>query len=112
MTTNCVRCGERLKPGQEQCSCGQYVDLPDSEFYTRLEARVEKSSRDNFRRGLLLGLGFLALFLVLETVMDTSYRLQTLFIATVTLIAAVALIFNLWQLVRKLLSKRNGSGAT
>ena len=56
---NCVRCGSRLQPGQAQCSCGQYVDLPASEFYTRLENQVEKSSRDNFRRGFSSGLAFL-----------------------------------------------------
>lgn len=33
--------------------------------------RVEKSSRDNFLQGLLIGLGFLALFLLLETIMET-----------------------------------------
>ena len=70
---NCVRCGSLLQAGQAQCSCGQYVDLPASEFYTRLENQVEKSSRDNFRRGLLIGLGFLFLFLLLETIMDTVF---------------------------------------
>ena len=71
---NCVRCGSLLQVGQAQCSCGQYVDLPASEFYTRLENQVEKSSRDSFRRGLLIGLGFLFLFLLLETIMDRSDR--------------------------------------
>ncbi len=103
MTMNCVRCGSRLKAGQERCSCGQYVDLPASEFYSRLEDQVEKSSKDNFRRGLLIGLGFLALFLLLETIMDTVFIAREFFIGTVLLVAAVAIAFNIWQLVRKFL---------
>ena len=99
----CVRCESILQPGQAQCSCGQYVDLPASEFYTRLENQVEKSSRDNFRRGLLVGLGFLALFLLLETIMDTVFIAREFFIGTVLLVAAVAIAFNIWQLVRKFL---------
>ena len=66
---NCPQCGAKVESGQTHCSCGQYLprirpntDMP-SEFYTRLENQVEKSGKDNFRRGLLLGLGFLALFL-------------------------------------------------
>ena len=100
---NCVRCGSLLQAGQAQCSCGQYVDLPASEFYTRLENQVEKSSRDNFRRGLLIGLGFLFLFLLLETIMDTVFIARELFLGTVLIGAAVAIAFYLWQLVRKLL---------
>lgn len=100
---NCVRCGSLLQVGQAQCSCGQYVDLPASEFYTRLENQVEKSSRDSFRRGLLIGLGFLFLFLLLETIMDTVFIARNFFLGTVLVAAAVAIAFNLWQLVRKLL---------
>ena len=100
---NCVRCGSVLRAGQARCSCGQYVDLSASEFYARLENRVEKSSRDNFRRGLLIGLGFLALFLLLETIMDTVFIARELFIGAVLLVAAVAIAFNIWQLVRKFL---------
>ncbi|MCY4580844.1 MAG: hypothetical protein OXD31_17590 [Chloroflexi bacterium] len=92
-----------MQPGQAQCSCGKYVDLPAREFYTRLENQVEKSSRDNFRRGLLVGLGFLALFLLLETIMDTVFIAREFFIGTVLLVAAVAIAFNIWQLVRKFL---------
>ena len=58
---------------------------------------------DNFRRGLLIGLGFLALFLLLETIMDTVFIARELFIGTVLLVAAVAIAFNIWQLVRKFL---------
>ena len=47
------------------------MDMP-SEFYDRLENQVVKSGKDNFRRGLLLGMGFLALFLLLETAVDVS----------------------------------------
>ena len=101
---NCVRCGSMLQVGQAQCSCGQYVDLPASEFYTRLENQVEKSSRDNFRRGLFIGLGFLLLFLLLETIMDTVFIARDYFFLGIVLMAAAAAIaFNLWQLVRKLL---------
>ena len=100
---NCVRCGSVLRAGQARCSCGQYVDLPAGEFYARLEKQVEKSSRDNFRRGLLIGLGFLALFLLLETIMDTVFIARQLFIGTVLLVAAAIIAFNLWKLVRKFL---------
>ena len=64
---------------------------------------MERSSRDNFRRGLLIGLGFLALFLLLETIMDTVFIARELFIGTVLLVAAAAIAFNIWQLVRKFL---------
>ena len=104
---NCVRCGIRLESGQAQCSCGQYVDLPASELYTHVESQVEKSSRDNFRRGLLIGLGFLLLFLVLETSLDRFIGLRVAFIVAVFLSAAVGAIFNIWQLVQKLRSKAN-----
>ena len=100
---NCVRCGSRLQAGQAQCSCGQYVDLPASEFYTRLETQVEKSSKDNFRSGLFIGIGFLFLFLLLETIMDTVFIARNFFLGAVLIAAAAAIAFNLWQLVRKLL---------
>lgn len=97
----CVRCGSVLRAGQARCSCDQYVDPPASEFYARLESRVEKSSRDNFRQGLLIGLGFLAIFLLLETVMDTVFIAREFSIGTVLLIAAVAIAFNIRQVGRK-----------
>ena len=100
---NCVRCGSVLRTGQTRCSCGQYLELPASDFYTRLENRVEESSKDNFRKGLFIGLGFLALFLLLETIMDTVFIARELFLGTVLIIAAAAIAFNLWQLVRKFL---------
>lgn len=102
---NCIRCGIRLQQGQAHCSCGQYVDLPASELYTRIESQVEKSSRDNFRRGLLIGLGFLLLFLVLETSLDRFIGLRLAFVVAVFLSAAVGAIFNIWQLAQKLRSK-------
>ncbi len=100
---NCVRCGSVLRAGQTRCSCGQYADLPARDFYTRLENQVEKSSKDNFRRGLLIGLGFLLLFLLLETIMDTVFIARELFLGAILIVAAAAIAFNLWQLVRKFL---------
>ena len=100
---NCVRCGSTLRTGQMRCSCGQYVDMPARDFYTRLENQVEKSSKDNFRRGLLIGLGFLFLFLLLETIMDTVFIARELFLGAILIVAAAAIAFNLWQLVRKFL---------
>lgn len=98
---NCVRCGTELEPGQAQCACGQYVDLPSSEFYARVESQVERSSRDSFRRGLLIGLGFLLAFLILETIMDTIFiSLGRIIFAALT--AAVATTaFNVWQWIQK-----------
>ena len=100
---NCVTCGSVLRPGQTRCSCGQYIDMPVRDFYTRLENQVEKSSKDNFRRGLLIGLGFLLLFLLLDTIMDTVFIARELFLGAILLVAAAAIAFNLWQLVRKFL---------
>ena len=104
---NCPRCGAVVEANWTHCTCGQYLprvrpemDLP-SEFYQRIETQVEKSGKDNFRRGLLLGLGFLALFLLLETIMDTVFIARGLFIGVVMLAAAVVLGINLWLLVRK-----------
>ena len=65
MVMNCPQCGAVVVVGQAHCSCGQYLprvrpesDIP-GEFYTRLENQVEKSGKDNFRRGLLLVLALL-----------------------------------------------------
>ena len=71
-----------------------------SEFYSRLEDQVEKSGRDNFRRGLLLGLGFLALFLVLETAVDTSNFAGPLliFLAFLAMVGLSGL--NIWLFMR------------
>ena len=104
---NCVRCGYRLQQGQAQCPCGQYVDLPASEFYARLENKVEQSSRENSIRGLLIGIGFLFLFVLLEVITDTvflGFIGQDFFPFQAALVASAAIIgFNLWQLVRKFL---------
>ncbi len=107
---NCPRCGAVVQPGQARCSCGRYlamtqsnVDIPN-EFYDRIEDQVEKTGKENFRRGLLIGLGFLALFLLLETIMDTVFIARNFFIGAVLLAAAGLIGFNLWQLVRKYLT--------
>ena len=102
---NCARCGSMLQAGQDQCACGQYVDLPSSEFYTRLESQVEKSSKDSFRRGLLIGLGFLLLFLLLETALDRVLIFQDLFLVAVFIAAVAGIGFNIWLLVQKLRRK-------
>ena len=100
---DCVRCGTRLQSGQAQCSCGMHVDLPASEFYTRLENKVEQSSKDNSRRGLLIGLGFLLLFLLLEKLMDTVFLSQDYGQGFVLVVAAAIIALSLGQLVRKFL---------
>ena len=104
---NCPSCGAVVEVGATHCSCGQYLprprpdtDLP-SEFYTRLESQVEKSGKDNFRRGLLIGVGFLALFLLLETIMDTIFIARQIFLGGILLAAAALIALNLWMLVRK-----------
>lgn len=62
---NCPRCGAVVEATQTHCSCGQYLprirpdmDMP-SEFYTRLENQVEKTGKDNFRRGAAYWAGLL-----------------------------------------------------
>ena len=104
---NCPSCGTVVEATQTHCSCGQYLprirpdmDMP-SEFYTRLENQVEKTGKENFRRGLLIGLGFLALFLLLETIMDTVFIAREIFLGGILLAAAALIAFNLWLLVRK-----------
>ena len=106
---NCPQCGAAIEAGQTHCACGQYLsrarpdlDMP-SEFYTRLENQVEKSGKENFRRGLLIGLGFLALFLLLETIMDAVFLSRQIFLGGILLAAAALIAFNLWLLVRKYL---------
>ena len=83
---NCPQCGTPVQPGQRRCSCGQYLprathtDMP-SDFYSRIENQVQRTGKDNFRRGLLMGLGFLALFLVLEAAIESSGAMLRLLIA-------------------------------
>ena len=113
---NCPRCGATVQTGQTWCSCGQYVATlqagasppnpsnPSSDLYDRIEDKVERSSKDNFRRGLLIGLGFLALFLLLETIMDTVFIARNMFIGLALLAAAGILGLNLWMLFRKYFS--------
>ena len=103
---NCPQCGAVVEIGQTHCSCGQYLprvtpdtDMP-SEFYTRIENQVEKSGKDNFRRGLLLGLGFLALFLLLETAVDTSDFAGPLLILLAFLAMVGLSVFNILLFIR------------
>ncbi|MXY45995.1 MAG: hypothetical protein F4Y44_03215 [Chloroflexi bacterium] len=92
-----------MQPGQAQCACGQYVDLPSNEFYARLENKVEQSSKENSIRGLLIGIGFLFLFVLLEKIMDIIF-IAELYGAGIFLVLLAAVIgFNLWQIVRKFL---------
>jgi hypothetical protein len=65
------------------------------EFYNRLETQVTKTGKDNFRKGLAIGLGFLLAFLVLEAAMDALVisRILVVGIAMVTL--ATLLVINL-----------------
>ena len=76
---------------------------PASELFDRIEGQVVQSTKDNFRRGLLIGLGFLLLFLLLETIMDTVFIAREVFLGGILIVAAAAIAFNLWQLVRKFL---------
>ena len=77
--------------------------MPARAFYTRLENQVEKGSEDNFRRGLLIGLGFLLLFLLLETITDTVFIAWELVFGAMLIVTAAAIAFNPWQSVRKFL---------
>lgn len=65
------------------------------EFYNRLETQVTKTGKDNFRKGLAIGLGFLLASLVLEAAMDALVisRILVVGIAMVTL--ATLLVINL-----------------
>ena len=104
---NCPQCGAPVVAGQTHCSCGQYLprmspetDLP-SEFYTRIERRAEQSGKSNFRRGLLVGLGCLALFLFLEMTMDTVFIGQEVGIGFVFAVMAAIIGVNIWLLIRR-----------
>lgn len=65
------------------------------EFYNRLETQVTKTGKDNFRKGLAIGLRFLLASLVLEAAMDALVisRILVVGIAMVTL--ATLLVINL-----------------
>ncbi len=103
---NCPRCGAPVNAGQAHCACGQYLprvspdtDLPAA-FYNRIERQVAQSGKDNFRRGLLLGLGFLALFLFLEMLVDRSSFAQSLLVI-LSFAAMLGLSgFNIWLFIR------------
>ena len=106
---NCPRCGAPVVAGQTHCACGQYLprvnqetDMP-SEFYARIERRVEQSGKNNFRRGLLIGLGCLALFLFLELIMDTVFIGQEIDIGIGFALVAAIIGVNIWLLVRRYL---------
>ena len=110
---NCPRCGAAVQTGQTWCTCGQYVAAlqpgsgppsPPSDLYDRIEDKVERTGKDNFRRGLLIGLGFLALFLLLETIMDTVFIARSMFVGLALLAAAGILGVNLWMLFRRYFS--------
>ncbi len=112
----CSRCGASVVPGQRYCSCGEFLpagaqaqppnpppanlDMPQ-EFYNRLETRVTQTGKDNFRKGLTIGLGFLLAFLVLETSMDTLVISRVLIIGIALLVLAVLLVVNLLFLYKR-----------
>ena len=113
MTSRCPKCGLPVTQGQTNCTCGQFIppgmgtssgptmEMPP-EFYQRLESQQEKIGKDNFRRGLLLGIGFLALFLVLETAMDMIFIARQ-FMWGAVILAAVGIVgYYLFTLVRLL----------
>ena len=106
---NCPRCGASVAIGQTHCPCGQYLprvspetDMPP-EFYARIERRSEQTGRANFRRGLLIGLGCLALFLFLELIMDTLFISHAYGVGVGFLIVAAIVGVNIWLLVRRYL---------
>jgi hypothetical protein len=72
-----------------------------SDFYARIERRVEQSGKNNFRRGLLIGLGCLVLFLFLEKIMDTVFIGQEVDIGIVFAAVAAIIGVNIWLLVRR-----------
>ncbi len=109
---NCPGCGAPVNADQTHCVCGQYLprarpgaDGPP-EFFRRIENQAQQAGRDNFRRGLLIGAGALALFLFLELIMDTFQRAlfygigEAVYGIALSLVAAVIGV-NLWLLVRR-----------
>ena len=115
---NCPQCGTQVQPGQRRCACGQYLprtspqtDTP-SEFYSRMENQVERSAKDNFRRGLLMGLGFLALFLLLEAAAETTLLGSAMLIG-LTYVSVLGLTgTNIYLSVKDRKTQRNTSKLT
>ena len=104
---NCPACGATVAAAQTHCSCGQYLprvrpetDMP-SEFYARIERRAEQAGKNNFRRGLLIGLGCLALFLFLEMIMDTVFIGKEVGIGIGFAVVAAIIGVNIWLLIKR-----------
>ena len=112
----CSRCGASVVPGQRYCSAGSSYRLGHRHSLptplrpiwicrrsstTRLETRVTQTGKDNFRKGLTIGLGFLLAFLVLETSMDTLVISRVLIIGIALLVLAVLLVVNLLFLYKR-----------
>ena len=72
-----------------------------TEFYARIERLAQQSGRSNFRRGLLIGLGCLALFLFMEMIMDTIFIGQEIGIGIAFALVAAAIGINIWLLTRR-----------
>ena len=71
------------------------------EFYDRLETQVTKTGKDNFRKGLAIGLGFLLAFLVVETSMDALVLSRNLVVGIAMLTLAALLVINLIFLAKR-----------
>ena len=127
----CSRCGQPVQPGQRHCSCGQFTagsgvtatpptnpaaapgsppprppdsDLPEA-FYQRLETQVShqvsESGKTNFRQGLIIGLGFLLAFLLLETAIDALTLARATLFGLSSLAVVILLAANLIWLAKR-----------
>ena len=98
------RFGAVAEVGRTHYACGQYRPRirPDRDrpggFYTPWRIGLKRPGRITFA-GLLIGLGFLALVLLLETIMDTVFIVREILTGGILLAAAALVAFNLWLLV-------------
>ena len=80
------------------------ADLPE-EFYQRLETQVSQqvteSGKTNFRQGLLIGLGFLLAFLLLETAIDAITLARQALFGFSALAVVLLLAVNLTWLAKR-----------
>ena len=82
-------------------------DLPEA-FYQRLETQVTQqvteSGKTNFRQGLIIGLGFLLAFLLLETAIDALTLARAALFGLASLAVVILLAANLIWLAKRWLS--------